>query len=131
MTWHQNHARKPRPPLPRRALPLYLPLLQSHSKPERDQALHALKEIGPACLPQVWPLLAAKKLAVTLADYWESRSGTAAGLLAINDTVGETFYDVPKAAALDRAAADEALGGDELVIDVQTHFVAPISRIFG
>ena len=31
---------------------------------------------------------------------------------------------MPPEAALDRAAADEALGGNELVIDVQTHYVS-------
>ena len=42
---------------------------------------------------------------------------------ALNDTWGGGFYNVPPEAALDRAAADEALGGDQLVIDVQTHYV--------
>ena len=31
---------------------------------------------------------------------------------------------VPSEAALDREAADEALGGDQLVIDIQTHYAA-------
>lgn len=53
-----------------------------------------------------------------------SRCGTAAGLLALNAEAGGDFYRVPPEAALDPAAADAALGGGELVIDVQTHFVA-------
>jgi len=67
---------------------------------------------------------AARRLGMSLGDYWSSRAGTAAGLLALNDSAGERFYQVPQEAALDRAAADAALGGDELVIDVQTHYIA-------
>jgi len=61
---------------------------------------------------------------MSLADYWSGRNGTAAGLLALNDAAGQRFYEVPREAALERAAADAALGGDELVIDVQTHYVS-------
>lgn len=58
-------------------------------------------------------------------DVWaRSRRGTAAGLLALNAESGRDFYRVPREAAEDDAAARAALGGDEVVIDVQTHFVA-------
>jgi hypothetical protein len=50
--------------------------------------------------------------------------GTAAGLRALNAEAGREFYRVPEAAALDEDAARSALGGSEVVIDVQTHFVA-------
>ena len=46
---------------------------------------------------------------------------------------GERYYEVPEAAALDEDAADAALGGDECVVDVQTHWVAPeraVERFF-
>jgi predicted TIM-barrel fold metal-dependent hydrolase len=66
----------------------------------------------------------ARRVGLSLADYWEGRHGTAAGLLELNAEFGDRFYEIPDAAALDRAAADEAFGGDELVIDVQTHFIA-------
>jgi len=56
--------------------------------------------------------------------FWLDRQGTAAGLIAINEQHGAEFYDVPAAAVDDREAADDALGGDEVVIDVQTHYVA-------
>ena len=56
--------------------------------------------------------------------FWSERHGTAAGLLAINEEHGEEFYAVPREAVFDRDAADEALGGDEVVIDVQTHYIA-------
>ena len=66
----------------------------------------------------------AGRLGVSLADYWSSRNGTAAGLLALNEMAGDSYYVLPPEAGLDAAAADEALGGDEVVIDVQTHFVS-------
>jgi predicted TIM-barrel fold metal-dependent hydrolase len=55
---------------------------------------------------------------------WLDRQGTAAGLLAINQELGTDFYIVPADAVRDRAVADEALGGDEVVVDVQTHYIA-------
>ncbi len=53
-----------------------------------------------------------------------SRRGTAAGLRALNAAAGGEFYVLPAEAEQDAAAADGALGGDEVVIDVQTHYVA-------
>lgn len=52
------------------------------------------------------------------------RTATAAGLLALNEACGVEYYRVPGEAARDREAAADALGGDEVVIDVQTHFVS-------
>jgi len=52
------------------------------------------------------------------------RSGTAAGLRALNDEWGARFFDVPIEATLDDAAAAEVFSGPETVIDVQTHFLA-------
>ena len=66
----------------------------------------------------------AAHLSMSLADYWSSRQGTAAALRSLDETWGGGFYNVPPEAAMDRAAADEALGGMELVIDVQTHYVS-------
>ena len=66
----------------------------------------------------------AKRLGMALGDYWSGRTGTAAGLLALNELAGDAYYRVPREAALERAAAEAAFGGDELVIDVQTHYVA-------
>ena len=56
--------------------------------------------------------------------YAAGRRGTAVGLLALNEAYDERFYDVPEEAALDDEAASEAFRGDEVVIDVQTHFLA-------
>jgi predicted TIM-barrel fold metal-dependent hydrolase len=67
----------------------------------------------------------ARRVGAELARYWSGRCGTAASLLAINREWGERYYEVPEAAALDEDAADAALGGDECVVDVQTHWVAP------
>ncbi len=66
----------------------------------------------------------AKRSGHALGNYWAGRHGTAAGLLALNEEFGDDYYRVPREAALDPEAAAEALGGDELVIDVQTHYVA-------
>src|SRR5262245_23747189 len=67
---------------------------------------------------------AARRLGVTRRAWAASRRGTAAGLLGLNAEAGREFYRVPREAALDAGAADAALGGSEVVIDVQTHFVA-------
>lgn len=66
----------------------------------------------------------AGRIALSLEDYWASRHGTAAGLRAIDARFAESFYEVPEEATLDPAAANEAFDGPELVIDVQTHFIA-------
>jgi len=66
----------------------------------------------------------AARLSTSLTDYWSSRPGTAAALRALDEAWGGGFYNVPPEAALDREAADAALGGKQLVIDVQTHYVA-------
>ena len=66
----------------------------------------------------------AARLGMSLGDYWISRQGTAAALRSVDDGFGGGFYNLAPEAALDRAAADSALGGNELVIDVQTHYVS-------
>ena len=66
----------------------------------------------------------ATRLSQSLGDYWTSRQGTASALRVLDEAWGGGFYNVPPEAALDREAADAALGGDQLVIDIQTHYVA-------
>ena len=66
----------------------------------------------------------ARRLSRPLGDYWSSRLGTAAGLRALNESFGVECYDVPAEATMEQAAADEALGGSQAVVDVQTHFMA-------
>ena len=83
----------------------------------------------PANLPVVARVMAqgpehANRLSMSLGDYWSGRQGTASALRALDEAWGGGFYNVPPEAALDSAAADAALGGDQLVIDVQTHYVA-------
>ncbi|HEY7107178.1 MAG TPA: amidohydrolase family protein [Acidimicrobiia bacterium] len=56
--------------------------------------------------------------------YATSRLGTAAGLLALNAEFGDEYFAVPPEAALDVDAADAALGSDQLLVDVQTHYIA-------
>jgi hypothetical protein len=50
--------------------------------------------------------------------------GSAAGLLGLNEAAGNDFYRVPPGAASDPEGATEAFSGDQVVIDVQTHFVS-------
>jgi hypothetical protein len=105
-----------RPPLPafleRRSTDEYAP--PPRTRAER-RAVARVLEAGEA---------AAGRLGLPLRAWTASRRGTAAGLLALNAEAGREFYRVPREATLDAAAADAALGGDEVVIDVQTHFVA-------
>ncbi len=67
----------------------------------------------------------AARLGSDPAAYRAGRTGTAAALLAIDRASEGGFYDVSELATRDPDAAHAALGGDELVIDVQTHYVAP------
>ena len=67
----------------------------------------------------------ARRLAIPVGRYVESRRGTASGLLAMNESVGGTrYFEVPPEAALDDAAATAAFPSDGPVIDVQTHWIA-------
>ena len=66
----------------------------------------------------------AARLSMSLGDYWGSRRGTAAALRALDEAWGGGFYDVPSEAALDREAADAGLGGNQFVMDVQTHYTS-------
>ncbi len=65
----------------------------------------------------------AARLGISLGDYWSSKQGTAAALRALDEAWGGGFYNVPPETALDRDAADATLGGNQLVIDVQTHYI--------
>ena len=52
-------------------------------------------------------------------------SATAAGLIALNEEYGQRFFDVHPDAVVDDATAAAAFASEGLVIDVQTHFMAP------
>jgi predicted TIM-barrel fold metal-dependent hydrolase len=56
------------------------------------------------------------------------RAATAAGLRALNKEWGAEFYKVPESAERDDDEADRVFSGKELVIDVQTHYLAPHSQ---
>lgn len=66
----------------------------------------------------------ARRLGLTLQGYWASRHGTAAGLAALDAQFSETFYEVPPEAAVDADAMRTVFDGDEVVVDVQTHYIA-------
>ena len=67
---------------------------------------------------------AARRLGVSRRDFLRTSSGAATVLLALNEFGCGGKYNVPAEAAQDPAAADEALAGDELIFDVQTHHVS-------
>ena len=66
----------------------------------------------------------ARRTATTVPALWSGRRGTAQGLRALNTAWNDEFFVVPPEAELDDAVADTVLGGDSLVIDVQTHYVS-------
>jgi predicted TIM-barrel fold metal-dependent hydrolase len=105
-----------RPPLPA--------FLERHSTdeyvapprtPTEERSLARFAERGDA---------AVRRTGLSFGAWASGRRGTAAGLLALNAEAGDAFFQVPEQATLDDGAATEALSGDEVVIDVQTHFVA-------
>src|SRR5690606_16510205 len=70
-------------------------------------------------------LSSARRLGVGRRAFLESACGAATVLLALNQlSCGGGRYAVPRAAAHDADAAQGALGGRELIIDVQTHQVS-------
>lgn len=107
----------PRPP----RLPVFLQRRNTdeYTPPPRSEldlrVVQRVKDKGPG---------AAARLGVSVGDYWSGRRGTAAGLRALDQAWGGGFYSVPTEAELDRDAAEAALGGDQLVIDVQTHYIS-------
>jgi predicted TIM-barrel fold metal-dependent hydrolase len=58
-------------------------------------------------------------------DAWSLASKTAAGLISLNQEYGEEFFRVEPTAVLDAGAAAASFAGTGVVVDVQTHFVAP------
>src|SRR5262249_61591600 len=68
---------------------------------------------------------AARHAGLGVRAYVESRLGTAATLRALDAEAGGGFYAVPPEAEHDSAAADAALGGDQVVVDIPTHLVRP------
>ena len=67
-----------------------------------------------------------RRVNMTRRSFLASTCGAASTLLAFNEVhaaYGKTggFYQIPAAAALEPAAADAALGGDEFIFDIQLH----------
>ena len=88
------------------------------------------RNVAANALAHQWASENARKKGVGRRNFMMSACGAATTLLAINHAnamgskKGATF-DVPPDAALDEAAALEALGGNEFIFDVQGHFVNP------
>jgi predicted TIM-barrel fold metal-dependent hydrolase len=68
--------------------------------------------------------VAARRLGMSRRDFLRTNAGAATVLLALNEIGCKGGrYNVPREAATDPAAGDEALRGEELIFDVQTHHV--------
>jgi predicted TIM-barrel fold metal-dependent hydrolase len=72
----------------------------------------------------------ARRLGRSRRDFLMSSCGAATTLLAMNTAACSNgqrggHYDLPTEAALDPAAADSALAGNDFIFDVQGHFVNP------
>jgi uncharacterized protein len=102
----------------------------SNAAPSLLQPLHTDEYIQPPPSAETVGAIKGAHLlaenAMTRSDetFWASRQGTAAGLIALNQQFGNEFYRVPLDAVDDVEAANEALGGSQVVIDVQTHYVS-------
>ena len=75
---------------------------------------------------------AARKLAMPRRAFLQSTAAVAANLLALNEANAAHdnnggFYDVHQDAAFEPQLAEQQLGGDELIFDVQGHYVVPPS----
>ena len=104
--------------------PLVPVILQPRSTDEYRPRPYSLPDLAAVRSLKVSVPDSAHRVNISTADYSSGRFGTATALRTINEQWGYEFYDVPREAMLDTAAADAALGGDQLVIDVQTHYVA-------
>jgi predicted TIM-barrel fold metal-dependent hydrolase len=58
------------------------------------------------------------------------RVGTAIGLRELNRQWGAEYFEIPAEATVDASIAEEVFASGDVVIDVQTHFVAPHSSEF-
>jgi uncharacterized protein len=72
----------------------------------------------------------ARRVGLGRRTFLQSLCGAATTFLTLNEAFaarGQTdgWYALPKAGAFERAAAAEALAGDEFIFDVQTHMVDP------
>jgi hypothetical protein len=75
----------------------------------------------------------ARRLGMNRRSFLTSSAGVATTLLAFNEAhaaLGRTgsFYDIPKLAALDIAAADASLAKREFIFDIQGHHVNALER---
>jgi predicted TIM-barrel fold metal-dependent hydrolase len=69
----------------------------------------------------------AAKLGISRRDYLSSSAGAACVLLGMNQLgCGGGSYNIPKEAPLDLPLAEQAVGGHEFIIDVQTHQVSAV-----
>ena len=110
---------------PHYTVPLLVPsLLARLSSDEYRAPVYCKRDVQALELLQQGAPVTAQRLNQTLAQYYSGRLGTAASLGAINAAAGNTFYGVSASASVDREEAKDYFQRSDLVIDVQTHFVA-------
>lgn len=107
-----------------RAKPPLPVVLQRRHSDEFEASPYTARDHAGAAVVEAAGARDARRLGLSLESYWAGRHGTAAGLRAIDAQFDESFYEVPPEAALELDAAKHAFDGDEVVIDVQTHFIA-------
>jgi hypothetical protein len=93
---------------------------RSLTRLQRVANAHAQERVG----------MAAKKTGLDRRAFLKTLMGSAATLLAFNQVYARAGvrggrFDIPADAAHDPAAAQDALGGDEFIFDIQTHCVDP------
>ncbi|MBY0511696.1 MAG: amidohydrolase family protein [Rhodospirillaceae bacterium] len=74
-----------------------------------------------------------KSLGVSRRDFLVSTTGAAATLMTFNEVHAAAgarggYFDLPREAAYEMAAADSVLKGSEFVFDIQGHHVSPIAK---
>ena len=106
------------------SLPLtFDPVSNGEYLPPRKTSKHAEMEA------RAWTLAeqGIRRTGMDRREFLRSSCGMAACLMAINGATASAAgsYDLPREAALDPAAADSILAGDEFIFDIQTHHVMP------
>ena len=105
--------------------PLLVPsLLARLSSDEYRAPVYCKRDIQALEILRHCASTTAQRLNQTLGQYYASRLGTAASLSAINAAAGNSFYRISASASVDKEEAQEYFHRSDLVIDVQTHFVA-------
>lgn len=88
------------------------------------------KVLAAKCLAHSCVSQAAQRLALTRRQFLKSACGAAATLLAINDAYAGSkstggFFDLPRESVFEKEVAENVIGGQEFIFDIQGHHVNP------